>query len=74
MALFLKKIGIEATIYEAQTRHRDDTGAFLGISPNGLNVLNEFITLETILSDYTPGKMTFFNAKNKQIGEIDNAS
>lgn len=74
MALFLKKIGIEATIYEAQTRHRDDTGAFFGISPNGLNVLNEFMALETILTDYTPGKMTFFNAKNKQIGEIDNAS
>lgn len=74
MALFLKKAGIETTIYEEQTKHRDDTGAFLGISPNGLNVLKEFMTLDTILTDFTPGKMTFFNAKNKSIGEIDNAN
>ena len=74
MALFLRKTGIEATIYEAQTRHRDDTGAFLGISPNGLNVLKEFMPLDAILTDFTPAKMSFFNAKNKNIGEIDNAN
>jgi len=73
MALFLRKIGIEATIYEAQTQHRDDAGTFLGISPNGLNVLNAFIPLDTVLTDFTPGRMSFFNAKNKNIGEIDNA-
>ncbi|MVM30262.1 monooxygenase [Spirosoma sp. HMF4905] len=74
MALFLKRIGIEATIYEAQTQHRDDAGAFLGISPNGLNVLKEFMPLDEVLTDFTPGKMTFFNARNKSIGEIDNAN
>ncbi len=35
MALFLKRIGIEATIYEEQTNHRDDAGAFLGICQTG---------------------------------------
>lgn len=74
MALFLKQIGIEATIYEAQTQHRDDAGAFLGITPNGLNILKGFIPLESILTNFTPGKMTFFNAKNKNIGEIDNVN
>lgn len=73
MALFLKKIGIVATIYEAQTQHRDEGGAFLGISPNGLAILNEFIPLDRLHTEFTPGKMTFFNAKNKCIGEIDNA-
>ncbi|QMW06152.1 FAD-dependent monooxygenase [Spirosoma foliorum] len=74
MALFLKQIGIEATIYEAQTQHRDDAGAFLGLTPNGLNILKQFIPLKSILTDFTPGKMTFFNAKNKNIGEIDNVN
>ncbi|GAB4016816.1 FAD-dependent oxidoreductase [Spirosoma koreense] len=73
MALFLKRIGVEATIYEAQPHFRDETGAFLGITPNGLNVLKEFMPLETLLTDFTPGKMTFYNAKNKNIGELDNA-
>ncbi|WP_332368097.1 NAD(P)/FAD-dependent oxidoreductase [Spirosoma telluris] len=74
MALFLKRIGIETIIYEAQTQYRDDVGAFLGISPNGLNVLKELMPLENILTDFTPGKMAFFNGKNKNIGEIDNAN
>lgn len=74
MALFLKRIGIEATIYEAQTQYRDEAGAFLGISPNGLNVLKEVMALDSILTDFTPGKMTFFNTKNKNIGEIDNVN
>ncbi|MBD2703238.1 FAD-dependent monooxygenase [Spirosoma sp. BT702] len=74
LALFLKKIGFEAIIYEAKSAHRDDAGAFLGISPNGLNVLKEFMPLDDILTEFTPGKMTFYNAKNKSIGEIDNAN
>jgi 2-polyprenyl-6-methoxyphenol hydroxylase-like FAD-dependent oxidoreductase len=74
MALCLKRIGIEATIYEVKTKPKDDAGAFLGVSPNGLNVLKEFMPLDKILAEFTPGKMTFFNAKNKNIGEIDTAN
>ncbi|GAB4021619.1 FAD-dependent monooxygenase [Spirosoma migulaei] len=74
MALFLKRVGIDATIYEARNQPKDDAGAFLGISPNGLNVLKEFMPLGEILTEFTPGKMTFFNAKNKNIGEIDTAN
>ncbi|GAB3989254.1 FAD-dependent monooxygenase [Spirosoma daeguense] len=71
MALFLKRIGIESVIFEAKPAYQDDAGAFLGITPNGLNVLNEIISLDKIFTDFTPGKMSFFNAKNKNIGEID---
>ncbi len=74
MALFLKKIGIDATIYEAQKSHRDDAGAFLGISPNGLNVIKELLPLKNVLSEFTPGKINFFNSKNKNIGIVDNAN
>ncbi|QHV93972.1 FAD-dependent oxidoreductase [Spirosoma endbachense] len=73
MALALKRVGIDATIYEAQPMPNDTKGAFLGISPNGLNVINDFLPLQEILTDYTPGKISFFNAQNKPIGLIDNA-
>lgn len=73
MAVFLKRIGIVAAIYEAQSDSRDHLGAFLGLSPNGLNVLKEILPGEIFWEEFTPGKITFHNSKNKFIGEIDNA-
>ncbi len=73
MALALQKIGIQSAIYEAREEPGDAEGAFLGISPNGLNVLKQYLALDEILTDYTPGKIRFFNARNKSIGVIDNA-
>ena len=73
MALALKKIGIQSVIYEAKPNADDDRGAFLGISPNGLNILKEYVPLEEILTEHTPGSIRFFNARNKPIGIIDNA-
>ncbi|MGG7664335.1 FAD-dependent monooxygenase [Dyadobacter sp. BHUBP1] len=73
MALALQKVGVQAVIYEAREVPDDTEGAFLGISPNGLNILKEYIALDEILIDYTPGKIRFFNARNKAIGVIDNA-
>lgn len=73
MALALKKIGIQSVIYEAKPNADDDKGAFLGISPNGLNILKEYVALDEILSEHTPGSIRFFNARNKPIGVIDNA-
>lgn len=73
MAIFLKKIGIQTTIFEAQPEDRDNEGVFLGISPNGLNVIKEFMPLDNLLDDHTPGKMAFYNAKGKNIGTIDTA-
>lgn len=72
MAMFLKRIGITANIYEAQPNNRNDVGVFLGISPNGLNVIKELMPLEKILTEFTPGTMQFFNANGKNIGELDN--
>lgn len=72
MALALKKIGIQSVIYEAKPNADDDKGAFLGISPNGLNILKEYIALDEIQADCTAGSIRFFNARNKPIGVIDN--
>jgi 2-polyprenyl-6-methoxyphenol hydroxylase-like FAD-dependent oxidoreductase len=73
MALFLKRIGIESVIYEAHHSDRDDAGVFLGITPNGINILKELFPVERLLNDYTPGGMQFLNSKNKPIGSIDTA-
>lgn len=73
MALALKKIGIQSVIYEAKPDTDDEKGAFLGISPNGLNVLKQYVVLDEVLTEYTPGKIRFFNSRNKAIGVIDNA-
>lgn len=74
MALALKKIGIKAVIYESRAAADDEKGAFLGLSPNGLNILKEYIALDELLTDCTPGKIRFFNARNKPIGVIENAT
>ena len=73
MALALQKVGVQAVIYEARETADDTQGAFLGISPNGLNILKEYVALDELLTDCTPGKIRFFNARNKSIGVIDNA-
>ncbi len=71
MALQLQKIGIQSTIFESRYEHDMNQGVFLGITPNGLNILQEFFDLEILKQDYTPGKMCFYNAQNKKIGELD---
>lgn len=73
LALQLKKIGFQPEIFEARPENNRNEGVFLGITPNGLNVLKEFIDLEKLKEDYTPGSMKFFNARGKQIAELGTA-
>lgn len=73
LALQLKKIGFQPEIFEARSENNRNEGVFLGITPNGLNVLKEFIDIEKLKEDYTPGSMKFFNARGKQIAELGTA-
>lgn len=73
LALQLKKIGFQSEIFESRSENTTGEGIFLGITPNGLNVLKEFIDLEKLKEDYTPGSMKFFNAGGKQIAGLDTA-
>ncbi len=73
MALALQKIGVTSVIYEANLKADDTKGVFLGISPNGLNILKEYVSLDEVLQEHSPGKIRFFNARNKPIGVIENA-
>ncbi len=73
MALQLQKIGVVSTVFEARSVDEQRDGAFMGITPNGLNILKEFIDIQTLKTDYTPAKMRFFNAKSKEIAVLDDA-
>ena len=70
LALQLKKIGFDPEIFESRSEDNTKEGAFLGLTPNGLNVLKEFVDLKLLKEDYTPGSMKFFNSKGKQIAEL----
>ncbi|MBT2564142.1 FAD-dependent monooxygenase [Pedobacter sp. ISL-68] len=73
LALQLKKIGFDAEIFESRPEDNTKEGAFLGLTPNGLNVLKEFVDLRMLEDDYTPGYMKFFNSKGKQVAELGTA-
>lgn len=72
LGIELKKIGLEPIIFESRDESQLENGSFLGLTPNGLNVLKDMIELNDLKDEYTPGKMVFYNAKNKIIGELDN--
>lgn len=71
MALQLKSMGIDSIVFEARKEAAMSQGVFLGITPNGLNVLKKMIDIQRLKEEYTPGKMVFYNAKNQPIGELD---
>ncbi|TBO44008.1 FAD-dependent monooxygenase [Pedobacter kyonggii] len=73
LALQLKKIGFDSEIFESRSEDNTKEGAFLGLTPNGLNVLKEFVDLRMLKDDYTPGSIKFFNSKGKQIAELGTA-
>src|SRR5690625_2690599 len=72
-AIELNKHGFEVEIFEARQEEEMGQGVFLGITPNGLNALKELIDIEQLMSDYTPGSMIFYNARNKEIGRLPTA-
>lgn len=73
LALQLKRIGFAAEVFESRSEDNTKEGAFLGLTPNGLNVLKGFVDLALLKEDYTPGSMKFFNSKGKQIAELGTA-
>lgn len=71
LAIQLAKIGIRSEIVEARKESEMAQGVFLGITPNGLNVLNKLIDRQTLKEEYTGGKMNFYNSRNKPIAVLD---
>ncbi len=73
LALFLKRAGICAEIYEARQETELDAGAFLYLAPNGVNVLKA-LGLETAVKEagYATTGIRLYNRRGRAIGEIDN--
>lgn len=71
-AMALQRAGVEAEVYEGRAGRTDEAGAFLGLAPNGMNVLRT-LGIDRRVESYgfmSPG-MAFANARGKRIGTID---
>lgn len=67
--MFLQRAGIEATVYESRPEPRDDVGAFLGVAPNGRDVLGTLGIREEIEALGLPSpRIAFLNHSGKQLG------
>lgn len=71
LAIKLTEQGARVKIIEARTEAEMNEGLFLGISPNGLNVLAGLIDISKIYKEYVPGTLRFYNAKGRKIAESD---
>lgn len=70
-ALALKKAGIASEIYEAYPGPGDAVGAFMGITPNGQDVLRTLGLYDTVLADgYETKGFHFTNSFGKSFGTV----
>lgn len=70
-ALALKKAGIASEIYEAYPGPGDAVGAFMGITPNGQDVLRTLGLYDTVLADgYQTNGFHFTNTTGKSFGTV----
>ncbi len=70
-AMFFKRAGIDTVIYEAQDTYQDHPGMFMGLGPNGVNILKTLGVDAAILKYGFPTTGTsFYNSSGKLLGEI----
>jgi 2-polyprenyl-6-methoxyphenol hydroxylase-like FAD-dependent oxidoreductase len=72
-AMFLKRAGIEAHIYEAQPAPDDDQGYFLNVASNGLHVLRALgLDAQVAAEGFPIPRMVMWNGSGKRLGEVRN--
>jgi 2-polyprenyl-6-methoxyphenol hydroxylase-like FAD-dependent oxidoreductase len=71
LAIELIGQGAEVSIIESRKENQLQEGLFIGISPNGLNILQGLVDISTIYDEYCPGTLHFLNAKGKCIASLD---
>jgi 2-polyprenyl-6-methoxyphenol hydroxylase-like FAD-dependent oxidoreductase len=72
LAMFLRRLGLATTVLEARSEAAGDEGAFLGLAPNGLQVLAELgLGAEIQARGAVCQGMRFTNARGRCIGVID---
>lgn len=74
IALFLKRAGLQAEVFEARSATEEDAGFFLNLAPNGMNVLKTLgIDRRLEQGGFPATGITFFNRVGHQIGALDNS-
>ena len=69
LGMFLRRAGIEATVFEGQPAPQDEVGAFLNLAPNGRAVLDALgIGAEVDAAGTPTTGIEFVNHKGKHLG------
>ena len=72
LAMWLQKVGIRAEVFEARESVALAEGAFLGVAPNGMNVLAELGLADQVRAiGHACTSFEFLNARGQRIGVID---
>lgn len=72
LGLFLRRLEIEVVICERRSGEAVDEGLFLGVAPNGMNVLADLGLQRPVEAVSAPcRRFEFHNAKGQVIGAID---
>jgi 2-polyprenyl-6-methoxyphenol hydroxylase-like FAD-dependent oxidoreductase len=72
LGMFLRRLGVEVVICEGRREEAKDEGAFLGLAPNGMNVLAELSVHRDIEAIGVPcSGFAFQNSRGQPIGAID---
>jgi 2-polyprenyl-6-methoxyphenol hydroxylase-like FAD-dependent oxidoreductase len=72
LGMFLRRIGIDVVICERRPSAAVDEGLFLGVAPNGMNVLAELEVHRAVEAVSIPCRgFEFQNARGQVIGTID---
>ncbi len=75
VAMFLKRAGIDAHIYEAQPAPDDDQGYFLNVASNGLNVLHTLgLEAQVTAEGFAIPRMIMWSGSGKRLGAVRNGA
>ena len=71
LGIALRRAGIEAIVYEASDRPRDDAGAFLNVAPNGLSVLQALGVSRRLEGlGFQNDRLVFHNETGRVLAEV----
>ncbi|MGH2603106.1 MAG: FAD-dependent oxidoreductase, partial [Dehalococcoidia bacterium] len=69
LAMYLRRAGITSAVYEGWPEPRDEVGAFMGLAPNGIDVLNTLGVKDAALAGGLPTtRILFQNHRGKVLG------
>jgi 2-polyprenyl-6-methoxyphenol hydroxylase-like FAD-dependent oxidoreductase len=75
VAMFLKRAGVDAEIYEAQPAPDDYAGLFLNVASNGLGVLRALgLEHQLAAEGFACPRMEMWSGNGKRLGEVRNGA